>query len=79
MISLNLRFSLVILHLLTDFHHAELSLMFSLLDRIPNGVVPMLQDIETYVVQSGVDDMKSNAETIVTVSKIAPTLAHSSA
>lgn len=41
--------------------------MFSLLDRIPNGVLPMLSDIETYIVHSGIDDMKSCAEIITTV------------
>ena len=46
----------------------ELSLMFGLLDRIPNGVESMLQDIEAYVVHSGVDDMKSCAEIITSVS-----------
>ena len=45
----------------------ELSLMFSLLDCIPNGVEPMLGDIENYIVQSGIDDMKACAEIITTV------------
>ncbi len=41
--------------------------MFGLLDRIPNGVEPMLTDIESYIKQSGVDDMKACAEIITTV------------
>ena len=47
---------------------SELSLMFSLMDRIPGGVDPMLQDLETYILQSGLDDMKANADIITTVS-----------
>ena len=46
----------------------ELSLMFSLMDRIPNGVEPMLRDLESYILQSGLDDMKANADVITTVS-----------
>ena len=42
--------------------------MFSLLDRIPNGVEPMLRDMETYVVHNGVEDMKFCAELITSVS-----------
>ena len=42
--------------------------MFSLLDRIPAGVEPMLQDLEDYIQQSGLDDMKGNADIITTVS-----------
>ena len=42
--------------------------MFSLMDRIPGGVDPMLQDLETYILQSGLDDMKANADIITTVS-----------
>ena len=48
----------------------ELSLMFSLMDRIPSGVEPMLQDLETYILQSGLDDMKANADIITTVSQV---------
>ncbi len=47
---------------------AELSLMFSLLDRINGGVDPMLQNLESYICQNGVDDMKSCAEIITSVS-----------
>lgn len=56
------------LTLVVLFFVLELSLMFSLLDRIPKGVEPMLTDIQTYIVQSGIDDMKACAEIITTVS-----------
>ena len=46
----------------------ELNLMFDLLDRIPKGVEPMLSDIEAYIIQSGIDDMRACAEIITTVS-----------
>lgn len=42
--------------------------MFSLMDRIPHGVDPMLRDLESYILQSGLDDMKANADVITTVS-----------
>ena len=42
--------------------------MFGLMDRIDNGVEPMLADLEAYITQSGVDDMKASAEIITTVS-----------
>lgn len=48
--------------------HPELRLMFGLMDRIPNGVDPMLTFLESYINQSGVDDMKASAEIITTVS-----------
>lgn len=41
--------------------------MFSLLDRIPSGVEPMLTDVEAYIVHSGIDDMKASVEIITTV------------
>ena len=47
--------------------HTELSLMFGLMDRIPGGVEPMLQNLESYIKQSGLDDMRSCAEIITTV------------
>ena len=42
--------------------------MFGLMDRIPQGVDPMLSDLENYITQSGIDDMKACAEIITTVS-----------
>ena len=41
--------------------------MFGLMDRIPQGVDPMLSDLEHYITQSGIDDMKACAEIITTV------------
>ena len=42
--------------------------MFGLMDRIPLGVDPMLSDLENYITQNGIDDMKACAEIITTVS-----------
>ena len=42
--------------------------MFGLMDRIPGGVEPMLADLEAYITQNGIDDMKACAEIISTVS-----------
>ena len=44
--------------------------MFGLMDRIPLGVDPMLSDLENYITQNGIDDMKACAEIITTVSPI---------
>ncbi len=41
--------------------------MFSLMDRVPDGIVPMLQDLEEHIVDQGLADMLSCAETITTV------------
>ena len=49
-------------------HPSELSLMFSLMDRIPSGVDPMLADLEVYIIHNGLDDMKACADIITTVS-----------
>ena len=53
---------------------SELSLMFGLMDRIPLGVDPMLADLENYITQSGIDDMKACAEIITTVSQLSLSL-----
>ena len=45
----------------------ELGLMFSLLDRIDKGVDRMLADLEGFIMQSGLDDMKACASVITTV------------
>ena len=60
----------VCIWLLFFFLYSELSLMFGLMDRIPHdqGVGPMLSDLENYITQSGIDDMKACAEIITTVS-----------
>lgn len=44
--------------------------MFGLMDRIPQGVDPMLADLESYITQNGIDDMKACAEIITTVSSL---------
>ena len=48
--------------------------MFGLMDRIPQGVDPMLADLETYITQNGIDDMKACAEIITTVSSLSLSL-----
>ncbi|NXH66945.1 CUL5 protein, partial [Hydrobates tethys] len=46
----------------------ELHLMFSLMDKVPNGIEPMLKDLEEHIVSAGLADMVAAAETITTVS-----------
>ena len=41
--------------------------MFSLMDRVPDGITPMLHSLEAYVVSQGLADMMAAAETITTV------------
>ena len=50
----------------------ELKLMFSLLDRVSDGIQPMLNALEDYIITAGLADMKASADTITTVSD-APT------
>jgi len=45
----------------------KLSLMFGLMDRITGGVDPMLRDLESYIIQNGLDDMRACADIITTV------------
>lgn len=45
----------------------ELQLMFTLLDKIPDGVVPMLKALEEHVVQAGLADMLASADVITQV------------
>lgn len=47
---------------------AELRLMFSLMDRVVDGITPMLHDLEVHIVDQGLADMMASAETITTVS-----------
>lgn len=42
--------------------------MFSLMDRVPDGIAPMLHDLEAHIVSQGLADMMSAARTITTVS-----------
>ena len=46
--------------------------MFSLLDRVSDGIQPMLNALEDYIITAGLADMKASADTITTVSD-APT------
>lgn len=41
--------------------------MFGLMDRITGGVDPMLRDLESYIIQNGLDDMRACADIITTV------------
>ncbi|XP_012514580.1 PREDICTED: cullin-5 [Propithecus coquereli] len=46
----------------------KLHLMFSLMDKVPNGIEPMLKDLEEHIISAGLADMVAAAETITTVS-----------
>ena len=41
--------------------------MFSLMDRVPDGITPMLHDLENHIIHQGLADMEASAETITTV------------
>lgn len=47
---------------------AELHLMFSLMDKVPSGIEPMLKNLEDHIMNAGLADMVASAETITTVS-----------
>lgn len=42
----------------------KLQLMFRLIDRVPGGITPMLQDIENHIINQGLADMMACAEII---------------
>lgn len=42
--------------------------MFSLMDKVPSGIEPMLKDLEDHIMSAGLADMVASAETITTVS-----------
>lgn len=42
--------------------------MFSLMDKVPSGIEPMLKDLEDHIMNAGLADMVASAETITTVS-----------
>jgi len=42
--------------------------MFSLMDRVPDGITQMLVDLENYIFHQGLADMMAAAESITTVS-----------
>ncbi|XP_013193169.1 cullin-5 [Amyelois transitella] len=47
----------------------KLQLMFRLLDRIPEGVTPILRDLEAHIVSAGLADMVASADIITTDSE----------
>lgn len=38
------------------------------MDKVPNGIEPMLKDLEEHIISAGLADMVAAAETITTVS-----------
>ena len=49
---------------------AELLLMFQLMDRVQGGVDPMIANLESYIVTTGLADMKASADSITSVSNV---------
>lgn len=47
----------------------KLLLMFQLMDRVRGGVDPMIANLESYIVTTGLDDMKASADTITSDSE----------
>nr|XP_023664828.1 cullin-5-like isoform X1 [Paramormyrops kingsleyae] len=47
----------------------KLHLMFSLMDKVPNGVEPMLKDLEEHIMSAGLADMVAAAESITSDSE----------
>ncbi|KAA0701878.1 Cullin-5 [Triplophysa tibetana] len=47
----------------------KLHLMFSLMDKVPSGIEPMLKDLEDHIISAGLADMVAAAETITTDSE----------
>ena len=45
----------------------ELRLMFSLMDRVPDGIDPMLHALEEHIVSAGLADMIAAADCITSV------------
>ncbi|XP_063752228.1 cullin-5 isoform X1 [Eleginops maclovinus] len=57
-------------HLCFSHHsHSELHLMFSLMDKVPSGIEPMLKDLEDHIMSAGLADMVATAETITSDSE----------
>jgi cullin-5 len=44
-----------------------LQLMFKLMDRVPDGIVPMLKDLEDHIVNAGLAEMIAAADIITQV------------
>ena len=51
--------------------------MFNLLDRVTDGIQPMLSALEDYIITAGLADMKASADTITTVSDTSRTVSRS--
>ncbi|KAH7947879.1 hypothetical protein HPB52_016457 [Rhipicephalus sanguineus] len=49
----------------------KLQLMFGLVDRVPDGVLPMLHDLEQHVLSQGLADMLASADIITQAGKLA--------
>uniref|UniRef100_A0A8C7VB08 Cullin-5 n=1 Tax=Oncorhynchus mykiss TaxID=8022 RepID=A0A8C7VB08_ONCMY len=47
----------------------KLHLMFSLMDKVPSGIEPMLNDLEDHIMSAGLADMMASAETITSDSE----------
>lgn len=45
----------------------ELQLMFKLMDRVPDGITPMLKDLEHHIINQGLADMIASADIITQV------------
>lgn len=61
-------FNIVVHSTLTLFYHLlELQLMFKLMDRVPEGIAPMLDDLVDHILQAGLDDMLASADIITQV------------
>ena len=45
----------------------ELELMFKLMDRVDDGVLPMLHDLQHHIKEAGLSDMHACADLITTV------------
>lgn len=50
-----------------DIVVTELQLMFKLMDRVPEGIAPMLKDLEEHIVSAGLADMVASADIITQV------------
>lgn len=51
--------------LIKAYEIQKLNLMFRLLDRVPNGVEPMLRDLENHIVNAGITDILSVSDLII--------------
>lgn len=46
---------------------SELTLLFKLMDRVPDGILKMLKDLEDFIVSAGLADMMASADIITQV------------